>query len=544
MDNKSIGSTDLKKLPYAGTDFDKLRSFGKIYVDKTEMIYKLTLFDSAPVFLARPRRFGKSLLISTFESLFSRGTTDFKDLAIEKLWGNEKTYRVLHMDFSKYADMEPEELKKYLTKEIADFFSDKKTLPVLDEQGNYNDPGYLLSQVHAIAEKSSLVLLIDEYDAPVTHHLSEPAKQRRIIDLLSSFFASMKACERIFRFVFITGITRIAHVSLFSMVNNLKDISIHDDYSSLLGITEDELHKYFDPYVNHAASELNIKTSEVYRKLKSTYNGFQFSPNAKETVYNPWSLLSFLVDPKQGFQNYWYDSSGGTPTILINYLRDPGNFLFFNNVKKKDIIVSIERLKLKSDSGQLPMDLLLFHTGYLTMRYQSSRTVKLELPNDEVSDSIINVAMDANNIQIKQETITQLDQIPALIDQEKIREITDIFNTVLTETISDGSNAFEYENIIRDIIYSQLPDRGMLKSRETVNAFGRADMEMTTSKIRLTIEFKRSYKGKSEKRAIEEATEQIRSHHYGETTLPKKLIRVAMVISTVKRCISAFRIIE
>ena len=143
------------------------------------------------------------------------------------------------------------------------------------------------------------------------------------------------------------------------------------------------------------------------------------------------------------------------------------------------------------------------------MRYQSSRTVKLELPNDEVSDSIINVAMDANNIQIKQETITQLDQIPALIDQEKIREITDIFNTVLTETISDGSNAFEYENIIRDIIYSQLPDIGMLKSRETVNAFGRADMEMTTSKTRLTIEFKRSYKGKSEKRAIEEAVEQI-----------------------------------
>ena len=218
--------------------------------------------------------------------------------------------------------------------------------------------------------------------------------------------------------------------------------------------------------------------------------------------------------------------------------------LLLNRANKKDIIVSVDRLKLKSDSGQLPMHLLLFQTGYLTMRYQSSRTVKLELPNDEVSDSIINVAMDANNIQIKQETITQLDQIPALIDQDKIREITDIFNTVLTETISDGSNAFEYENIIRDIIYSQLPDRGMLKSRETVNAFGRADMEMTTSKTRLTIEFKRSYKGKSEKRAIEEAAEQIRSHHYGETTLPKKLIRVAMVISTVKRCISAFRIIE
>ena len=249
-----------------------------------------------------------------------------------------KPYKVLHMDFSKYADLEPDELKKYLTKEIADFFSNMKALSVLDEQGNYNDPGYLLYQIHAIAEKSSLVLLIDEYDAPVTHHLSEPLKQKRIIDLLSSFFANVKAYERMFRFVFITGITRIAHVRLFSMVNNLKDISIHDDYSSLLGITENELHEYFDPYVNHAASELNIKTCEVYRKLKSTYNGFQFSPNAKETVYNPWSLLSLLVDPKLGFQNYWYDSSGGTPTILINYLRDPNNFLFFNNVKKKALL--------------------------------------------------------------------------------------------------------------------------------------------------------------------------------------------------------------
>jgi len=283
----------LLKLPLATTGFSVIRN-SKVYVDKTFLIRKLAINDGAPVFLSRPRRFGKSLLVSTFESLFSRGLQDFKGLAIEtgkEKW-TDKTYKTVRLDFSRYAFSNAENFSRKLTGALL-FALYGNTGPMIKENEN-KDPDDVLSEFAATSEDKSIVLLIDEYDSPITHHLDDNAEKAKIIATLGNFFATVKSCEEKFRFVFITGITRIAHVSLFSVFNTLKDITCDDDYATLLGITDAELHHYFDPYVRNAAAVLDMSVSDVYEKLKTVYDGFQFSIDAAETVYNPWSVLSLI----------------------------------------------------------------------------------------------------------------------------------------------------------------------------------------------------------------------------------------------------------
>jgi len=293
MGKTILDKTMMLRLPLATTGFSVIRN-SKIYVDKTSLIMDLALNDGAPVFLSRPRRFGKSLLVSTFESLFSRGLQDFKGLAIEtgkEKW-TDKTYKTVRLDFSRYAFSNAENFSRKLTGALLFAFYGN-TGPLIKENGN-KDPDDVLSEFAATSEDKSIVLLIDEYDSPITHHLGDNAEKAKIIATLGNFFATVKSCEEKFRFVFITGITRIAHVSLFSVFNTLKDITCDDDYATLLGITDAELHHYFDPYVRNAAAVLDMSVSDVYEKLKTVYDGFQFSIDAAETVYNPWSVLSLI----------------------------------------------------------------------------------------------------------------------------------------------------------------------------------------------------------------------------------------------------------
>jgi len=290
-----LGEADIDRLPFAMTGFSSIRNSGCLYADKTAKIRLLARIKGAPVFLSRPRRFGKSLLVSTFESLFSRGLQDFKGLAIdtgEEKW-TDRLYKVVHLDFSKYAFSNADNFSRKLTAAML-FSLYGKSGATLSENEKSQDPEEVLSEFAATSEDKSIVLLIDEYDSPITHHLGDNAEKAKIIATLGNFFATVKSCEEKFRFVFITGITRIAHVSLFSVFNTLKDITCDDDYATLLGITDAELHHYFDPYVRNAAAVLDMSVSDVYEKLKTVYDGFQFSIDAAETVYNPWSVLSLI----------------------------------------------------------------------------------------------------------------------------------------------------------------------------------------------------------------------------------------------------------
>ncbi len=555
MSDPILSSKDIKNLPYAATTFSALRQRGKVYVDKTAMIAELADNEDAPVFLSRPRRFGKSLLISTFESLFSKGLADFKGLEIDtgkNKWA-DTTYKVVCFDLSIVANSSPADLRIYLNnKMIREIYGNNHYLMT---SGNNvtSQPGVILDNIKGdkdIANKS-IVFLIDEYDSPVTHHLNRGQVLNDISDILDSFFAGIKSAERIFRFVFVTGITRIAHVSLFSLFNNIRDISADNDYATLLGITEDELHRYFDPYVRNAAAVLDMSVPDVYAKMKSVYNGFQFSIGNVETVYNPWSVLSFLSNPKNGFLNYWYSTSGGTPTVLLRYLEKADSLEIFNKLsdsvneeENRDNIVTFNEISAKSESWQIPMKMLLLQTGYFTLRNVSFPYGKIVVPNEEVAESLIRLSLDVHNLKSDPFTDIELLNLEKLTDSKDIPAVFRLFNAILCENVSSNSPAFNNENSIRDIIYARIPEKGILKSKEMNNCHGYSDLEIKTKATKLVIEFKRMRDGVSQKAAMKEALRQLATHEYGATPAEIEIIRVGMVISPEERCIKAYEILN
>ncbi|MBQ3681625.1 MAG: AAA family ATPase, partial [Succinimonas sp.] len=494
-----------------------------------------------------------TLLVSTFESLFSRGLQDFKGLDIdtgEDKW-TDKTYKVIRLDFSLYADDSCEDLIKDLTQELVVHFSDMKKINPLDPQGNYQNPSYILWEGVREAASKSIVLLIDEYDSPVSHHLNNKDETDKIMNVLKSFFAVVKRFEEKFRFVFITGITRVADISLFSVFNNLNDISCDDEYATLLGITDEELKRYFDPYVRNAASVLDMSVPEVYDRMKALYDGFQFSIETNMTVYNPWSVLSFLSKPERGFKNYWYSTSGGTPTILMKYLENTDFQDLFNKLSYRvkegsltDYLAEEDMLLSKSAPDQIPIEMLLYQTGYFTLRKDSPEIAKLAIPNDEVSESLIKLSLDINHMTPSLSTKSKLNKIGALVDSGDIAGIFDVFNAALCEGVSSNAKVFDDENTVRDFIYVQLPRKGFLKSREKVNVHGYSDMEIKTRTAKLVIEFKRMQKGFSKKAAMKKALDQLRTHDYGVTAEDIKLIQVGMVISPAQKKLVEYQILD
>ena len=308
----------LERLPIDCTSFSDIRNSNQIYVDKTALIAEFAKL-KATYFLARPRRFGKSLLINTLADLFSNGLLNFKGLDIENTW-HDRTYKVIRIDFSNYKDKTIEEIIVNLTDELLIQTGFIDQINRLDAKGNYYTPDFILKYIATKIEDRSYVLLIDEYDAPLTHLLDNKEQLDKVISILNNFYSTVKSCSSKFRFIFITGVTRIAYLSIFSAFNNLIELTLNNKYANLLGITDDELKKYFHPYVEYAAKILDMPISDVYAALKARYDGFKFSFTSNNTLYNPWSIINFFLNPQDGFKNYWFDS-GGTPSILINYLK-------------------------------------------------------------------------------------------------------------------------------------------------------------------------------------------------------------------------------
>ena len=289
----------MKTLPLGRSTFATLRARNEIYVDKTDLIYQLARFDSK-IFLARPRRFGKSLLISTLESLFKYGLRDFKGLAIEKLW-NDKTYQVVRLDLSEIKEFSTaDEFKlkfhdKLITKFSAAGFQYKNNDSLVMTQ---------LSEWLSLQEPSCLVVLIDEYDAPLTSCLDDPSLFKIVRSTMSELFLTLKSNEGCLRFFFMTGITKFSNTSIFSAFNNLQDISLYPTYGTLLGYTEEEIRFFFEDYLIRAADRLHLTEQQILEQLRENYDGFSFDMDVSTHVYCPWSVLNFLNYPEMGFQNY------------------------------------------------------------------------------------------------------------------------------------------------------------------------------------------------------------------------------------------------
>lgn len=353
--------------------FEYIREYGYLYVDKTRYVYDLTHL-SKFVFLSRPRRFGKSLLLSTIKSYFEARRDLFDGLAIASLETEWRRHPVLKLNLAAYNPTDEGSLDSILDFQLLQW---EKEYDI--EDNSIRDFSSRFRQVITRAyEKTGerVVILIDEYDSPLVGHLDDSARLERYRDTLKSVYANLKICDEYIRFGMLTGVSRFSKMSVFSGLNNLEDISLRDRFGAICGITEDELREYFKGGIKHLSEDFDGDCSIALAELKSRYDGYHFSRRCPD-VYNPFSVLNALASCD--LLPYWYGT--GTPTFLVKRIRDGGDFL-------------PEMFTEKIDGSQLAMaDLasttpvaMLFQTGYLTIKGYDRRREQyiLGLPNREV----------------------------------------------------------------------------------------------------------------------------------------------------------------
>ena len=363
----------LKLYPVGIQTFERIRKENKLYIDKTEYIYRMTHSGGCYFFLSRPRRFGKSLLVSTFESYFSGKKELFEGLAIEKLEQEWMEYPVLHFDMSGGKHMEKEQLEDYLSNRLE---AEEKKWGITHSKRGVNDRlTELITTAYEISGKQ-VVVLIDEYDAPMLDVAHERKTLDELRNVIRNFYSPLKMCEPMLRFVFLTGITKFSQVSIFSELNNIKNISLDDEYAGVCGITKEELLTQMSEDIDVLAEALEMTREETIAKLKENYDGYHFSP-ASPDVFNPYSLLNCFDD--KNFGAYWFSS--GTPTYLINMLR-----------KFKVLPAKIGRSLARSSAFDAPTENLktitplLYQSGYITIKGydKMSQLFTLDLPNKEI----------------------------------------------------------------------------------------------------------------------------------------------------------------
>ena len=515
------------QLPLGVSDFHKLRELEKIYVDKTGLLYELiTTFEK--VFLARPRRFGKSLLVSTFESLFKYGTRDFKGLAIEKLW-KDKTYKVIRLDFSNLKDFSSEEEFSVLLDEYFEILmaQSEVTLPKDKNFGGFSSFIYWLG----LQPSNSVVVLIDEYDAPLTVCMNFDFVRKK----LSRLYASFKNYEGVIRFLFLTGITKFNKTSIFSELNTLTDISLSPRYGSLLGYTHEEVVEYFKDYLNRSAKASDINSEQLLDKLVFQYDGFCFEETVSKKVFAPWSLLSFFAEPERGFKNYWFES-GGRPYALLEYLkshalRHPEEY---GNLKS----IALNELSSSSDIKTLSDVALLTQAGYLTLKNIVGTTAYVGYPNEEVKTSMAQLYTER---LLAGRTVEQVgaDNISYRLATENVEAIFHLLNKLFS-SIDYQKYPIRDEASIRAFVQVFFSGAGLSPIVEHHNSKGRSDLEVKVGTRYWVFEFKVCKSTNGAKDILNEAILQLQRKEYGLQEQEEQILRVALVFSLEKRKFTEF----
>lgn len=358
--------------PVGIQDFEKLRTNGCIYVDKTDLIYNLTR--KYYVFLSRPRRFGKSLLSSTLKYYFQGRKDLFQGLAIEKMEQEWMEYPVLHFDLSTAKNRDLAGIQSELDSQLRPYEAKWNIQP---EAGKL--PGQRLSVlIKGLHEQTGkkAVVIIDEYDAPILDVLHDDERMAEVRKMMQEFYAPLKACDADLRFVFITGITKFSQLSIFSVINNLTNISMSPEYSAICGITEEELHTVFEPDIAMLAEEYECTPEDMRQQLKERYDGYHFSGKSAD-IYNPFSLLKAFAQKE--LNDYWFES--GTPTYLIHQMQR-----FQTDILSLDSVSATAPDFDQPTEGMTDALPLLYQSGYLTIKDYSRALGQytLGIPNNEV----------------------------------------------------------------------------------------------------------------------------------------------------------------
>ncbi len=413
-----------KLYPIGIQTFERIRKEDKFYVDKTEYVYRMTHTDGTYFFLSRPRRFGKSLLVSTFQSYFEGKKELFEGLAIEKLEKEWNSYPVLHFSLASGKHMEKDALERYL---LFILENNEKNFGVV---GDSQDPNVrLLNLISTVYKQTGkqVVILIDEYDAPLLDVAHEDEKLDALRYVMRNFYSPLKDCEPMLRFVFLTGITKFSQLSIFSELNNITNISMRNDYAGICGITKEELLNDMQEDIDRLAKEKEITREEAIEKLKEHYDGYHFAAKSPD-VFNPFSLLNCFAERE--FGSYWFTS--GTPTYLINMLRKFG--VLPTNIAPMEAQASAFDAPTENMRTITP---LLYQSGYVTIKeYDEDTTLfTLDIPNKEIKvglyDNLLPYYLDGMLAQRGGVTIARMGSLIRKNDMDgAIRLLQDFLGTV------------------------------------------------------------------------------------------------------------------
>ena len=370
-----------RKYPLGIQTFENVIKGNYVYVDKTALAYQL-VHENKYCFLSRPRRFGKSLLVTTLQAYFEGKKDLFKGLEMEQLEQEWVSYPVIHLDLSKGKFYDLDSLHVTLGSLLVEY-EKKYSLTVECEKAYNVRLQNIIEAAHAQTGKA-VVVLIDEYDAPMHDSVKDEDLQDQIRDIMRNFFSPLKGEEKFLRFVFLTGISKFSQLSIFSELNNITNISMLDKYSAICGVSKEELLTLFEDDIKELAEENDMTYEEALAELKHHYDGYHFSGRGKD-MYNPYSLFNTLKNNE--FDNYWF--STGTPTFLIELLQKK----HLDMLELDEITATAGRFDTPTEKITDPVP-VLYQSGYLTIKgyNRRSKVFKLGFPNSEVktgfSDSL------------------------------------------------------------------------------------------------------------------------------------------------------------
>ena len=509
-----MAETRNRRLPVGIQSFEKIRKDGYLYVDKTDIIWRLANTDNTYNYLSRPRRFGKSLLVDTLEAYFLGKKELFEGLRIMELEKEWVKRPVVRLDMSQ-AGAEPESVRSYLDDVFHTLEAEYKIVVRQDcslavrfkniIEGAYNKTG------------QQVAILIDEYDAPLQHSWKTPHHEA-CTSIYREVFAILKANDKYERFVFITGITKFTQISLFSVLNNLSNISFEPEYAAICGITKEEMLRNFKPEIDKLAAYENHTYDEAVAQLTAHYDGYHFSHDNMVDVFNPFSLINALADSK--LRNYW--ASSGATSMLPK---------FVDNIEIR--LKSFENCPIDGDTLETSdvtgggAELFLYQSGYLTIKGYTDGIYILGIPNYEVRKALYKIVLPALTLKTNDQVISTQSMLLYNLQLGNLPEAMKCLKALVADVPYSNKKlaSMDMEERYRLILSTIFNAIGCRVEVEKMIATGRIDMVVETIHIIYVLELKLSNNG-----GIHAATQQIRYKQYAEPFKADKRRVVALAI--------------
>lgn len=513
-----------RKYPIGIQTFSEIRERNYLYIDKTQYLVDFIDKGYKYVFLSRPRRFGKSLFASMIHAYYEGRKDLFEGLAMGEYEKDWVKHPVLHFDMSAAKHMDKDMLERYL----ADMLTDQEA--VFGYKSEKQDPNIRLKDLVVTANRLTgrkVALIIDEYDAPLLDVVHEELNLVALRRAMQNFYSPIKSLDPYLEFVFLTGITKFAQLSIFSELNNLFNISMYDKYSAICGISSEELHTQMLPDVERLAEHLHLSVDETFERLKRKYDGYHFSKNS-EDVYNPFSLIKALASGDIG--DYWFDS--GTPTYIIKLLQKYNVGL--RDLTGQDAGVSDFDVSPENMTTALP---LLYQSGYLTIKHYEPMIdlYTLGYPNEEVRTGMVR-SLAANYLTPAEGTNSSfvIKFVKAVIADDMEQALT-LLRAYLAGVSYRLSNKTERD--VQTIFYLVFSLIGSFIKVEEESAHGRADVVITLPSVVYVMELKFDGSADAALRQIDE-----KGYLIPYTADGKRLVKVGVNYSSEERTITEWRI--